>query len=268
MSNADCAIRDSCYLGDTPAGSLCVRECARDADCGAGFGCLPVDGTGWCIPRCETDDECRVSWQCHDPVGYCTPSCTIWGCLDADVCDAPSGVCFEDVPYEIAVNQVAIAPGKPNKMTWDLSQTVSDEIFAAVLEALGVPAPLQPVLEALAAWALRGFAPPDIRGTLTIRSYGQVVCEYVLPDGANEDSYAPGWRNARCSGVSLLPDARTSLSLVLVDDESSGGPEAVGTVVIGDALLRQAATAGTPFTVNTSEQGLNSVLLVVISVLR
>lgn len=266
--DADCEATESCYPDDgTLPGGMCIRACRADADCGATARCENIgNAQSICFPTCASDRDCRQGWQCGDPVGICTPHCDYWGCPEGYACNSDTGACYEPL-YRVSLEQVAIAPGKPNGTTWDQDGRVAADAYDAVAGAVLDPLdPWSAVLSALAEWALNGFVPPDIRGTMELHSHGEVVCEYTLPDGANEDSYAPGWRRAVCQGVSLLPEAATSLRVVLVDDDVRNH-DAVGTIIIDSAHLAEAAAAGIVYPIPTIDQGARSVVMVMLSVL-
>jgi hypothetical protein len=265
--DADCD-GDACIVDSdgTVPGGFCRRPCRTNDECGEGSACFDGgNGQSTCLQTCVSARDCRQGWTCYRDIGACLPHCNFTDCADGYACDAISGTCFEPL-YRIAVEQVAIAPGKPNRTPWDGLGSVAADAYDEVAGAVFGADPIAAVISALARWASTGIVPPDIRGTMEIQSYGDVVFVYTLPDGANEDSYTPGWRDAVGGGLSLLPEAATSIRLVLIDDDRPYH-DAVGTVVIGDEQLREAAAAGTAFPIRTVDQGQGSIVLVVVSVL-
>ena len=104
---APCAARSDCASGlcfaerdaaDLQTGwsdGMCAAPCGAAA-CGAGTGCVVLDGVSWCLPSCAAGG-CRSGYACSSDLALCLPDCRLgWPCGDAFVCEAASGECVID----------------------------------------------------------------------------------------------------------------------------------------------------------------------------
>jgi hypothetical protein len=58
-------------LTDCESDSDCVGECPEDSlDCTCFVG---FDGTGFCVPACDSDSDCPEGMSCVDGEGICGP---------------------------------------------------------------------------------------------------------------------------------------------------------------------------------------------------
>ena len=78
-----------CYLGGAdPASWVCVSttDCTEEgaAACGTGFFCN--DQEGYCVPNCETDEYCDVSFLCDDEGAAGSDECISRACLEDSTC--------------------------------------------------------------------------------------------------------------------------------------------------------------------------------------
>ena len=106
--------------GECPAGGFCLAEdfggwpsgaCITECDYESGTGCAdgaicanPFGFGGFCLAGCESDDDCRDSYQCAADSEYpdrmaCRPACTSDdACASGSVCNPALGTC--DDPFE------------------------------------------------------------------------------------------------------------------------------------------------------------------------
>ena len=88
----DC-VSGICALSTGWTDGMCVGVCGSDA-CGAGTGCVVLDGVSWCLPSCASDASCRDGYVCSDE--QCLPDCRLgWGCGGGFAC-GDDGACRPD----------------------------------------------------------------------------------------------------------------------------------------------------------------------------
>ena len=117
-----CGCNDDCDFGERcaaetsrggPPGGMCVRLCAVDGTCPAGFGCIELESgnpqTATCFPLCEVPGDCRAGFVCGPltsgifsilsapPRGsFCVPFCqSDEDCPHTGSCNRLTGVCNE-----------------------------------------------------------------------------------------------------------------------------------------------------------------------------
>ncbi len=94
-----------CLGGMDPApdpawsGGMCSHPCLAPGDCEASFGCLPMQGQGFCLPQCTPgSSSCRSGYVCDPDVRLCLPNCNKgWNCGPYLEC-GPDGVCHHKGP--------------------------------------------------------------------------------------------------------------------------------------------------------------------------
>lgn len=80
-TGSSCPAGSVCVGEGFTTGSSCHQSCVVDAECRAGYQCLPINPTS--------------------PDRACLPSCELSGCLPGETCNTTSGVCQHDGPSAI-----------------------------------------------------------------------------------------------------------------------------------------------------------------------
>ena len=268
----ECA-SDDCWTADDTGrpGGFCAEECNRDEDCGDEdlLCALTDDGDALCQQGCDFfEQNCRVGWVCDfspDDHDVCLPDCQATGCADDEFCDEFTGHC-EVQRVRITLNQVFIAPGKPDGDAWDGFGSVPEGFRAAVRAALRNADPRLALLEVFADPALEALAKPDPFGSARLLGAqfdpDDEAVELRFFQDAFHPQYDVGWE---C--VAFGPDDDLELSFRLLDSDLVND-DSIGTAIIGTEELRAALRDGGLHSVSLIAQGDGSLLLASISVSR
>jgi len=78
---------------------MCSHPCMVPGDCETSFGCLSMQGQGFCLPQCSPgSSSCRSGYVCDTDVRLCVPNCNKgWSCGPFLEC-ASDGVCHPKGP--------------------------------------------------------------------------------------------------------------------------------------------------------------------------
>lgn len=257
--DADCA-SGACVPPAELPGGFCYADCLDDRDCGPDAICalINADGGSICGQPCGFDD-CRGGWVCVEP-GVCLPGCEWIGC-DAGLVCGDDGYC-ETPLARVILEQVFIAPAKPEGTPWDGFGSVSPQTIQAATAALGAANPIAVLLGVFGAPALDAYDAPDPRGTATLFVDGRDIA-FNLPEF--DDTYTPAWRGVEWPHVPMDPAVDLRLRIQLIDVDLVND-DAIGTVSLNGADLRAAMAAGGVFPVNVNGQN-PAFLLVAVSVI-
>ncbi len=88
VAGACAGVGEDARCVDLPGGRVCGRSCAADADCGAGFRCLPTSGAG--DLQCVSQDGCKGGPDKCTTLADCPPGaiCSQGACMNALNADA------------------------------------------------------------------------------------------------------------------------------------------------------------------------------------
>jgi hypothetical protein len=189
-------------------------------------------------------------------------------------CPPPPPVVYNPPKYaHVSLLGVIVGPAKKDNTQWDGPGKVPPEVFSdlsallgTILKAAGKPgaAGVAKLASFFASPAIASLAKPDVEGAVTVYLNGMLddrLVEFFLPK--IQDSFTPDWPGADWDRV---PIAEARIRVQLTDSDPIND-DPIGIVEIQSVDLINAAQAGNVYLVPVTEQSVNQVLFVKISVI-
>lgn len=261
-----CQVNEDCRVGECAAdapGGLCLVNCARDADCGNGAHCLPLDSGNLCLEDCA--GGCRAGWVCYEDDDICFPHCRFGGCAEGYVCGA-EGLC--EVPtVTITLTQVFITTQLPDGTAWDgPPQQVQDEVLDLAIQLINQRLPVtelfNELLRAFGNALLDIFDAPDPFGRADLVGPWPDDLSVQLP--AIQDTHSPRW-GVTWQNIPLVPGEDIRLTVDLTDEDVAFDDDIGSAELSVDDILLALETGGQA-AIPTDWQGSGNILAIAISV--
>lgn len=177
--------------------------------------------------------------------------------------------------YNIEILSALIGPTKVNGRPWDPKSSANTETLAAIVSEMMLPGSgvsAASVVSAVSTMAPNGSPAPDIYGYIvqngpTTKSLVKVagkVQALLLRRDKSKNSYTPRLYGGY-KGWPVYEDTRFRIQLWDADFDKD---DHVAVVELNVSHLREAAEKGEPLWINVSEQSMNQLLYVLISVIE